>query len=49
MAEGKMPAEVLEKFKQKRDENKAPSGDEAKMDKRRSAKEKSKKFKKDKK
>lgn len=48
MSDGKMPSEVLEKFKAKREENKAPSGDEAKMKKRQDAKKKSKKFKKDK-
>ena len=39
MAEHKMPAEVLAKFKADREEKKAPSGDEVKMEKRKRAKE----------
>jgi len=40
----KMPAELLEKFKQKREEQKAPSGEELK-EKRKSALDKARKAK----
>ena len=45
MAEHKMPKEVLEKFKADREEKKAPSGDEVKMEKQKRAKEKARSFK----
>tara|TARA_R110002012_G_scaffold96247_3_gene232046 strand:- start:51016 stop:51159 length:144 start_codon:yes stop_codon:yes gene_type:complete len=41
----KMPAEVLAKFQKDRDEKKAPSGDEVKMEKQKRAKEKARSFK----
>ena len=41
----KMPAELLEKFKKDREENKAPSGEEAKKEKRKSALDKARKAK----
>jgi len=41
----KMPAELLEKFKEKREETKAPSGEEAKVEKRKSARDKARKAK----
>jgi hypothetical protein len=41
----KMPAELLEKFKKDREENKAPSGEELKNDKRKSARDKARKAK----
>jgi hypothetical protein len=46
MADGKMPSDVLEKFKEQRDKKDAASDDGGKMGKRRSAKEKAQKFKK---
>jgi|TARA_B100000900_G_C20523036_1_gene693034 hypothetical protein len=45
MADNKMPAEVLAKFKADREEKKAPSGDEVKMEKRKRAKEKARSHK----
>ena len=41
----KMPAELLEKFKQRSEEKKAPSGDELRNDKRKSARDKARKAK----
>lgn len=41
----KMPPELLEKFKKEREENKAPSGDELRNGKRKSARDKARKAK----
>ena len=48
MADHKMPPELLEKFKADREEKKAPSGDEVKMEKQKRAKEKARSFKEEK-
>ena len=41
----RMPADVLAKFQKDREETKAPSGDEVKMEKQKRAKEKARSYK----
>ena len=41
----KMPADVLAKFQKDREETKAPSGDEVKMEKQKRAKDKARSYK----